>query len=56
MVDVLEITKLADQDGPNTIATRSLGDQNLLLVERASRYERQGSRRMVYPAFRAVWK
>ena len=30
-VDVLEITKLADQEGPNTIATRSLGDQNLLL-------------------------
>jgi len=37
MVDVLEITKLADQDGPNTIATRSLGDQNLLLVDEGHR-------------------
>jgi hypothetical protein len=36
-VDVLEITKLADQDGPNTIATRSLGDQNLLLVDEGHR-------------------
>lgn len=36
-VDVLEITKLANQDGPNTIATRSLGDQNLLLVDEGHR-------------------
>ncbi len=36
-VDVLEITKLAEQDGPNTIATRSLGDQNLLLVDEGHR-------------------
>lgn len=36
-VDVMEITKLADQDGPNTIATRSLGDQNLLLVDEGHR-------------------
>jgi hypothetical protein len=34
---VLEITKLADQEGPNTIATRSLGDQNLLLVDEGHR-------------------
>ncbi len=36
-VDVLEITKLADQEGPNTVATRSLGDQNLLLVDEGHR-------------------
>ncbi len=36
-VDVLEITKLADAEGPNTIATRSLGDQNLLLVDEGHR-------------------
>ncbi len=36
-VDVLEITKLADQEGPNTIATRSLGDQSLLLVDEGRR-------------------
>jgi hypothetical protein len=36
-VDVMEITKLADTDGPNTIATRSLGDQNLLLVDEGHR-------------------
>ena len=36
-VDILEITKLADQEGPNTIATRSLGDQNLLLVDEGHR-------------------
>jgi hypothetical protein len=36
-VDVLEITKLADQEGPNTIATRSLSDQNLLLVDEGHR-------------------
>ena len=36
-VDVLEITKLADKEGPNTFATRSLGDQNLLLVDEGHR-------------------
>jgi len=36
-VDVLEITKLADQEGPQQIATRSLGDQNLLLVDEGHR-------------------
>ena len=36
-VDVLEITKLAEQEGPNTIATRSLSDQNLLLVDEGHR-------------------
>ena len=36
-VDVLEITKLADKEGPNTIETRSLGDQNLLLVDEGHR-------------------
>lgn len=36
-VDVLEITKLADQEGPNTIAARSLGDRNLLLVDEGHR-------------------
>ncbi|GLR62934.1 DEAD/DEAH box helicase family protein [Marinospirillum insulare] len=36
-VDVLEITKLEDKEGPNTIATRSLGDQNLLLVDEGHR-------------------
>lgn len=36
-VDSLEITKLSDKEGPNTIATRSLGDQNLLLVDEGHR-------------------
>jgi len=36
-VDVLEITKLVDQEGPNTTAARSLGDQNLLLVDEGHR-------------------
>lgn len=36
-VDVLEITKLADQEGPQQIAARSLGDQNLLLVDEGHR-------------------
>ena len=54
-VDVLEITKLADQEGPNTLATRSLGDQNLLLVDEGHRgHERQGGRRLVHPAERIV--
>ncbi|MFA7230907.1 MAG: DEAD/DEAH box helicase family protein [Victivallaceae bacterium] len=30
---LLEIQKLGDTDGPNTIATRNLGDNNLLLVD-----------------------
>jgi hypothetical protein len=36
-VDVMEITKLADQEGPTTIETRSLGDRNLLLVDEGHR-------------------
>jgi len=36
-VDVLEITKLADQDGDKTVATRNFGDQNLLLVDEGHR-------------------
>lgn len=36
-IDVLEITKLGVKEGPNTIATRSLGDQNLLLVDEGHR-------------------
>ena len=36
-VDVMEITKLQDVEGPNTVATRSLGDQNLLLVDEGHR-------------------
>ena len=36
-VDLLEITKLADQEGPNTVATRSLGNKNLLLVDEGHR-------------------
>lgn len=36
-VDYTEITKLGDADGPNVIATRNLGDQNLLLVDEAHR-------------------
>ncbi|NCB39977.1 MAG: restriction endonuclease subunit R, partial [Erysipelotrichia bacterium] len=36
-IDVVEITKLADKDGPNTIATRNLGRENLLLVDEGHR-------------------
>ena len=36
-VDVMQITSLADEEGPNTVATRSLGDQNLLLVDEGHR-------------------
>ncbi|MFI3158358.1 MAG: DEAD/DEAH box helicase family protein [Methylococcaceae bacterium] len=36
-VDFIEITKLGDKDGPNTIATRNLGDQNLILVDEGHR-------------------
>ena len=36
-IDVMEITKLAEKDGVNQIAARSLGDENLLLVDEAHR-------------------
>lgn len=36
-VDILEITKLSEREGPNTVATRSLGDRNLLLVDEGHR-------------------
>ncbi|MDO5582314.1 MAG: DEAD/DEAH box helicase family protein [Planctomycetia bacterium] len=36
-INILEITKLADKQGPDTIATRSLGDENLLLVDEGHR-------------------
>ena len=36
-IDFTEITKLSDTDGPNQIAVRGLGDQNLLLVDEAHR-------------------
>lgn len=36
-VDFTEVTKLSDEDGPNQIAVRNLGDQNLLLVDEAHR-------------------
>ena len=36
-VEFTEVTKLGDNDGPNVIATRNLGDQNLLLVDEAHR-------------------
>ena len=36
-VDFTEITKLSNEDGPNQIAIRNLGDQNLLLVDEAHR-------------------
>lgn len=36
-IDFIEITKLKDQDGPNSIATRNLGDQNLILVDEGHR-------------------
>lgn len=36
-VDYTEITKLGEEDGEKTLATRSLGDQNLLLVDEAHR-------------------
>ncbi|MZR31459.1 DEAD/DEAH box helicase [Sneathiella litorea] len=36
-IDFTEVTKLGDTDGPNVIATRNLGDQNLLLVDEAHR-------------------
>jgi hypothetical protein len=36
-VDFIEITKLGEKEGPNTIATRNLGDQNLILVDEGHR-------------------
>ena len=36
-IDFTEITKLSDDDGPNQIAVRNLGDQNLLFVDEAHR-------------------
>ena len=36
-VDILEITKLRDEHGPTTIATESLGDENLVLVDEGHR-------------------
>lgn len=36
-VDVMEITKLAEKDSKQQVATRSLGDQNLLLVDEGHR-------------------
>jgi superfamily II DNA or RNA helicase len=36
-VDILEVTKLADKNGVKTIATRNLGDQNLLFVDEGHR-------------------
>lgn len=36
-VDYIEVTKLGDTDSSNIIATRDLGDQNLLLVDEAHR-------------------
>lgn len=36
-VDYTEVTKLGEEDGDKTLATRNLGDQNLLLVDEAHR-------------------
>ena len=36
-IDYVEITKLGDRDGPASIATRNLGDQNLILVDEGHR-------------------
>lgn len=36
-VDFIEITKLGEKDGPNSIATRNLGDRNLILVDEGHR-------------------
>lgn len=36
-VDFIEITKLGERDGDKTIATRNLGDQNLILVDEGHR-------------------
>lgn len=36
-IDFIEITKLGEKDGEKTIATRNLGDQNLILVDEGHR-------------------
>jgi hypothetical protein len=36
-IDVVEVTKLGDKEGQKTIATRNLGDMNLLLVDEGHR-------------------
>lgn len=36
-IDFIEITKLGDKDGPTSIATRNLGQQNLILVDEGHR-------------------
>ncbi|MCH8536283.1 MAG: DEAD/DEAH box helicase family protein [Alkalimonas sp.] len=36
-IDFIEITKLGEKDGDRTIATRNLGDQNLILVDEGHR-------------------
>ena len=36
-VDFIETTKLGEKNGPNSIATRNLGDQNLILVDEGHR-------------------
>jgi len=36
-IDYVEITKLGERDGPSSIATRNLGDQNLILVDEGHR-------------------
>jgi len=36
-VDFIEITKLGEKDGPTSIATRNLGDRNLILVDEGHR-------------------
>jgi hypothetical protein len=36
-IDFIEITKLGDKDGPTSISTRNLGDQNLILVDEGHR-------------------
>lgn len=36
-IDYTEVTKLSDEDGPNTMALRNLSNQNLLLVDEAHR-------------------
>lgn len=36
-IDFIEITKLGERDGEKTIATRNLGDQNLILVDEGHR-------------------
>ena len=47
-IDFTEVTKLGDEDGPNTIAVRNLSDQNLLLVDEAHRGMGSGEERGWY--------